>query len=60
MSNNASYISSLLTVLKNAKRFILKASSRSQQAVEFILNAKPVEEPETELENAETPIVEVL
>jgi antirestriction protein ArdC len=59
MSNNASYISSWLTVLKNDKRFILKASSRSQQAVEYILNAKPIEEAETELAETETPIVEV-
>jgi len=59
MSNNASYISSWLKVLKNDKRFILKASSRSQQAVEYILNTKAVEEPETELADTETPSVEV-
>jgi antirestriction protein ArdC len=59
MSDNAAYISSWLTVLKNDKRFILKASSRSQQAVECILNTKAVEEAETELAETETPIVEV-
>ena len=59
MSNNAYYISSWLTILKNDKRFILKASSRYQQAVEYILNAKPVEESETELTDTETPLVEV-
>lgn len=60
MSNNTSYISSWLTVLKNDKRFILKASSRSQQAVEYnILNSKAFEEPETELVDTETPSVEV-
>jgi antirestriction protein ArdC len=54
MNQNASYISSWLNVLKNDKRFILKASSRSQQAVEYILNSKTVEEQETELVTAET------
>ncbi len=59
MSQNAAYISSWLNVLKNDKRFILKASSRSQQAVEYILNSKAVEEQETELVDTDTPSVEV-
>ena len=40
MSNNVAYIDGWLSVLKGDKRFILKASSRSQQAVEYILNTK--------------------
>jgi antirestriction protein ArdC len=46
LSQNASYIQNWLSVLKNDKRFILKASSRAQRAVEYILNTK--EDPETE------------
>ena len=60
MSNNAAYIKGWLAVLKDDKRFILKASSKSQQAVEYILNTKAVEEPETELVETEIPAVEVI
>ena len=48
LDNNASYINHWLGVLKEDKRFIIKAASRSQQAVEYILktgiDTKEVEE----------------
>ena len=40
MGNNIAYIQSWLSALKNDKRLILKAASRSQQAVEYILDTK--------------------
>lgn len=40
LSQNAAYIQNWLQILKNDKRFILKASSRAQKAVEYILNIK--------------------
>ena len=57
MSQNAAYIQNWLTVLRNDKRFILKASSRAQKATEYILNwdtsdsnsAKEIEEQEFEI-----------
>jgi len=56
MSNNAAYINGWLSVFKGDKRFILKAASRSQLAVEYILNtAKGIEEvAEQEHEAVET------
>ncbi len=38
LHNNASYIAEWLKVLKNNQRFIVIASARSQQAVEYILS----------------------
>lgn len=53
MSNNAAYLSFWLRMLKDDKRFILKASGSAQKAVEYILNSKEVEGTETELTDAE-------
>jgi antirestriction protein ArdC len=56
MANNAAYIESWLEVFKGDTRILIKAASRAQQAVEYILNPKveePVpqtEEPELEME----------
>jgi antirestriction protein ArdC len=44
MANNAAYIESWLEVFKGDTRILIKAASRAQQAVEYILNPK-VEEP---------------
>lgn len=38
--NNTAYIQGWLKVLKNDKKFILKAASKAQQAVEYILGVK--------------------
>lgn len=40
LKNSAAYIDGWLKVLKNDKRFIFYASSRAQQAVDYILNRK--------------------
>lgn len=40
LSQNASYIQNWLSVLRDDKRFIVKASSRAQRAVEYIMNVK--------------------
>lgn len=40
MSNNASYIQSWLSVFKGDTKILIKAASRAQQAVEYILNPK--------------------
>ena len=50
MSNNAAYIRNWLDVLKADNRMIIKAASKGQQAVEYILNPKVEEEltPENE------------
>ena len=40
MSNNAAYIKSWLSVFENDTRILIKAASRAQQAVEYILNPK--------------------
>jgi antirestriction protein ArdC len=44
MSNNAAYINSWLSVFKGDTRILIKAASKAQKAVEYILNPK-VEEP---------------
>ncbi len=44
MANNAAYIESWLEVFKGDTKILIKAASRAQQAVEYILNPK-VEEP---------------
>ncbi len=44
LKNSAAYIDGWLKVLKNDKRFIFYASSRAQQAVDYILNRKEVQE----------------
>jgi antirestriction protein ArdC len=44
MANNASYIQSWLDVFASDTKILIKAASRAQQAVEYILNPK-VEEP---------------
>lgn len=47
LTNNAAYIDHWLGVLKADKRFIIKAASRSQQAVEYILKTgSDTKEPE--------------
>ncbi len=51
MSQNASYINGWLEVLKNDKRFIIKAASKAQQSVNYIL--KPIEESHEEAVNEE-------
>lgn len=52
MSNNAAYIKGWLDVFKGDKRILIKASSQSQKAVDYILNPKVKEEtiPEDQLE----------
>jgi len=51
LNNSASYIAEWLKVLKNNRRFIVIASGRSQQAVEYILpKAVPGEEQETSVD----------
>ena len=40
LSNNVAYIQNWLEVLRNDKRFIIKASSRAQRATDYILNRK--------------------
>jgi len=51
LPNSAAYIAHWLKVLKNNRRFIVIASGRSQQAVEYILpKAVPGEEEETSVE----------
>lgn len=40
MSNNAAYIQSWLSVFKGDTKILIKAASRAQQAVEYILNPK--------------------
>jgi antirestriction protein ArdC len=52
MSNNAAYIESWLEVFKGDTRILIKAASRAQQAVEYILNPK-VEEPVPQTEEPE-------
>jgi antirestriction protein ArdC len=45
--NNVAYIQSWMKVLKNDKRFVIYASGKAQQAVDFILNIRNTErEPE--------------
>lgn len=56
MSQNAAYIKGWLEVLKNDKRFIIKAASKAQQSVNYIL--KPVEEV-TKEETIEDVLVEM-
>jgi antirestriction protein ArdC len=59
MANNAAYIKGWLEVFKGDKRILIKAASRSQQAVEYILNPKveegqkPEEEDVMEVEGVE-------
>jgi antirestriction protein ArdC len=55
MANNAAYIESWLEVFKGDTRILIKAASRAQQAVEYILNPKveeviPADEPEMVME----------
>ena len=40
MGNNAAYIKGWLDVLSGDKSILIKAASRSQQAVDYILNPK--------------------
>lgn len=50
--NNAAYIQNWMKVLKNDKRFIIYASGKAQQAVDFILNIQQTDrEPEHSGEN---------
>ncbi|MBY0481404.1 MAG: ssDNA-binding domain-containing protein [Chitinophagaceae bacterium] len=44
LTNTAAYIDGWLKVLKNDKRFIFYASSRAQQAVDYILNRREEKE----------------
>jgi antirestriction protein ArdC len=45
--NNAAYIQNWMKVLKNDKRFVIYASGKAQQAVDFILNIQQTDrEPE--------------
>lgn len=50
MGNNAAYIKSWLDVFKGDKSMLIKAASRSQQAVDYILNPKVEETLATEEE----------
>jgi antirestriction protein ArdC len=45
--NNVAYIQNWLTKLRNDKRFIIFASAKAQRAVDYILNAVPVQSAET-------------
>jgi antirestriction protein ArdC len=54
LSQNAAYIQNWLEVLRDDKRFIIKASSQAQRAVEYIMNIKV----ETETENKEENLVD--
>ena len=47
--NNTAYIQSWMTKLKNDKRFVIYASGKAQQAVDFILK---IQQTEREPENA--------
>lgn len=49
VGNNAAYIQSWLSKLKNDKRFIVYASAHAQRAVEFILNIEIATEPVKEV-----------
>lgn len=44
LKNSAAYIKNWLEVFEHDVRFVIKAASRAQEAVEYILNAKPLEE----------------
>ena len=47
IDSSAAYINSWLSAFKGDKRFVIKAASRAQQAVEYILTEnKPKEEEE--------------
>ncbi len=48
LSQNASYIQNWLSVLRDDKRFIVKASSRAQRAVEYIMNITGETDKETD------------
>lgn len=49
LENNAAYIKGWLEVLKNDTRFIVRAASRAQQGVEYILKTVPEKVQEEEL-----------
>ncbi|RYU92859.1 ArdC family protein [Emticicia agri] len=44
IANSAAYIQEWLGLLQNDNRFIIKAASQAQKAVEYILNVKPKED----------------
>ncbi len=48
LSQNAAYIQNWLAVLRDDKRFIVKASSRAQRAVEYIMNSTVDADSETD------------
>jgi antirestriction protein ArdC len=50
LQNSAAYIKGWLDVFKGDRRFIMKASSRSQLAVEYVLNSKALEDDLTKKE----------
>lgn len=47
--NNVAYIQNWLTKLRNDKRFIIFASAKAQRAVDYILNAVPIEKDALEI-----------
>ncbi|MBK7764501.1 MAG: DUF1738 domain-containing protein [Bacteroidetes bacterium] len=61
LENEAAYIQNWLEVLRNDKRFIIKASSFAQKAVEYIMNAQVEKEsPMNSTDNVNDEMVEEL